>query len=185
MGWYTCLKCGKRVNEVVDFDHEQHCEGQDVAPTKGIYRCPVHGPFVYNLTGEVLDSVRCTAECLTLGPNDLDLVPTPCGLISPLAGTKDLDLDKPLKGIDDKTWDALRESITALRKRYEEAANGSAYGEKWSTARGNNHMYGATEIAQRKLREQKNDDAKVALDMFETIQKEKMREAMAEAGLEI
>lgn len=184
MGWYTCLKCGKRVNEVVDFDHEQHCAEQDVAPTKGIYRCPVHGPFVYNLTGEVLDSVRCTAECLTLGPNDLDLVPTPCGLISPLAGTKDLDLDKPLKGIDDKTWDALRQSITELRRKYEEAyPYFREYGEKWNMAGANNHMYGAP-TTQKKLKAQ-NEDAKVALDMFETIEREKMRTAMAEAGIEI
>ena len=183
--WYTCLKCGRRISDDVDWKHADTCKGEDAAPTKGIYKCPVHGLFVQNLDGkEVPAWIKCPSECMTLDATSNELVGVPCGLISNLAGTKDVDLDKKLDGLDDDTWNSLRDSISALRKKYAEITQepGSMYGCRWNTA-GESRLVGPSS-EETKLKAQQTEDAKVAQDMFETIEREKMKMAMAQAGVE-
>jgi len=145
-------------------------------PSRGIYKCPVHGCFVHQLNGVVLPWAMCPAECMTLDIGSNQMISVPCGLRSPLANQNDINTDQKFEAMDDKTWEEFKQTIHRLRQRDQDP---SMYGRRWQTAGANpdwKQLAASTEQA---------EDKKVAVEMFEVIEREKMKLAMAEAGIEI
>jgi len=153
-------------------------------PSRGIYKCQVHGCFVHQLNGVVLPWALCPAECMTLDIGSNQMVSVPCGLRSPLANQNDINTDQKFEAMDDKTWEEFKQTIHKLRQG---AAEGQQmYGRRWQAAgAGTDWKQLAASSAEEVIKQQEAEDKKVAREMWEVIERKKMKLAMAEAGIEI
>ena len=155
-------------------------------PSQGIYKCLVHGCFVHPLDGVVLPWAWCPAECMTLDLAQNKLVPVPCGLKSMLANQDDIKLDKKLDAMDDKTWEAFKETIHKLRAQSKIDGEKSMYGRRWQSIGANpDYRQLATSTMEDVIQKQQAEDKRVIREMFETIEREKMKLAMIAEGIEL